>query len=265
MSGLGPSRSPLTQVRLRPSTDRDDTEIADLDLSRIDEDPITYFLTPAAASYGQDPDAMDFEMEFDAGIEDSKHPPIIVRSVSPSSLLDFRTPTPPQRSVSPDADRDMPPTPEDYEDYMQLAARTRFGLPFSLKDLTTGKLRALERQSNNLDTPSSSKASQAPNEDSGNRPLRAARVSHGGIVRRGRPRSGSFRCPPHAWREPSPDVWSISEETEEELNSEMGDSTIEGDTVEFDKGKGIDVLAAKPRKRVRFVLPDSNEELGVHY
>jgi hypothetical protein len=44
----------------------------------------------------------------------------------------------------------------------------------------------------------------------------------------------------HLWREPSPDVWSIEEETEEELMSDGG----------------VDIKAAKPKKKVRFVLPD---------
>ena len=247
--------SPPTQVLLRPS-ERDDAEIADLDLSKIDEDPITYFLTPAHPAYDED-DAMDFEMDFDAGIEDAKHPPPIVRSVSPSSLDGLSIPpprSPPRRSVSPDTDRDMPPTPEDGEDYIRLAVGSRphpFGLPLSLRDLTGSKFKK-------HDKPSSGKSDKS---DVFVLPPRSSSQGRTGrVVRRGRPRTATLRRSPHAWREPSPDVWSIEEETEEELNSEMGDSVMEGDGSEFSKIKGIDIPAAKPKKRVRFVLPD--EESG---
>jgi hypothetical protein len=64
------------------------------------------------------------------------------------------------------------------------------------------------------------------------------------------------RRSPHAWREPSPDVWSIEEETEETPSDNgIGDSGYVGDAIDFDKMMGIDAVAAKPKKRVRFVLP----------
>lgn len=266
---LGPrsqrDSSPPIQVRLRPSVEQDDAEIAELDLSKIDENPITYFLTPAQSAYDDDGDDMDFEMDFDAGIEDAKHPPPIVRSVSPSSLDGLslpppRLPTPPRRSASPDPDRDMPLTPEDVDSYMHLAGKGRphpFGLPFSLKEFTTSKSKVLDKQGNdNAGALPSPGFSHAPPVSVHGRPrTRPSPV----VVRRGRSRVLSARRrSPHAWREPSPDVWSIEEETEEELNSEMGDSTMEGDTAEPTENKGIDIPAAKPKKRVRFVLP--NEE-----
>ncbi|KAK1760978.1 hypothetical protein QBC47DRAFT_356107 [Echria macrotheca] len=260
--------APTRSVRLRPIVNRDDAEIADLDISRIDDDPITYFLTPTPPASDEIMADMDFEMEFDAGIEDAKHPPLIVRSVSPSSLEGLslpppRVPTPPRRSVSPDVDRDMPPTPEDHEDYIYLAGRGRsqpFGLPFSLRDFAASKLKPKGTQEDHgqefLFPPPSIQNT------SGGRPgQRVPRTSQGAIVRRGRTRSVSLRRSPHAWREPSPDVWSIEEETEGELNSEMGDSTMEGYDPELNS-KGIDIPAAKPKKRVRFVLPGSTEELG---
>jgi len=249
-------------MALRPSNDRSDAEIDELDLSRIDDDPITYFLTPAQGVYDDDSDNMDFEMDFDAGIEDAKHPPPIVRSISPSSLGGLglpppriatppRIPTPPSRSISPDTDRDMPLTPDDNEGYMYLDGKGRphsFGLPFSLRDLAAGKFKTQERKP--ADDPMSLSFPLPP----GATPERAK--PRPGRVRRGRSRTtaSAFRRSPHAWREPSPDVWSIEEETEEELHSDMGDSVMEGDN--NTDLKGIDIPAAKPKKRVRFALPD---------
>ncbi|KAK5656187.1 hypothetical protein OQA88_4947 [Cercophora sp. LCS_1] len=249
--------SPPTLVRLQPSVGND-ANIVDLDLSEMDEDPLTYFLTPAQPPVCEDSDAMDFEFEFDAGIEDAKHPAPIIRSVSPSSLGGLSLPpsSPPRRSLSPD----MPPTPEDHEDYIHLAAKGRphsLGLPFSLRDLATGKGKNEAKDDSSpprfpLIIPT------APlnwsQEDSKSRPEpRALRASQ----RRGRSKAVSLRRSPHVWREPSPDVWSIEEETEEEVNSEMGNSAMYG--AEDVKTKAIDIQAAKPLKRVRFVLPEKDE------
>jgi hypothetical protein len=65
------------------------------------------------------------------------------------------------------------------------------------------------------------------------------------------------RLSPYAWREPSPDVWSIEEEPENELHSEMeGSSFIEEGVAGVDgKTRAVDIPAAKPKKKVRFVLP----------
>lgn len=260
-------------MRLRPSFEGDDADITSLDLSRIDDDPITYFLTPATpAAYEDFDDPMDFEMEFDAGIEDAKHPPPIVRSVSPSSLGGLslppgppppRLPTPPRRSVSPDTDHELPATPDDSEDYMQYAAKGRphsFGLPFSLRDFAEGK----------LGVPTSGKGSETlvmPGSFDGSAldaRAQAASSIPRPASRRSRPRKVTPRRSPHAWREPSPDVWSIEEETEETTTTTttpsdngIGDSGYVGDAIDFDKVMGIDgaVAAAKPKKRVRFVLP----------
>jgi hypothetical protein len=127
-------------------------------------------------------------------------------------------------------------------------------MPFSLKDFadiraksagkSKGKAAAagLLSPSSPVHSPSGrGRLSRRP----GPRPL-------GAVDARGRTtRSWSGRLSPHAWREPSPDVWSIEEETEEEVvNSEMGNSDTEGRT------KAIDIPGAgKVKKRVRFVLP----------
>lgn len=253
-------------MRLRPSIEPDDAEIDDLDLSYIDDDPFNYFLTPAPSSQDDD---IDMDMDFDAGIENSKRRVPIVRSVSPSSLgggitgLPARPPTPPRSlgSNSPEPDLDMAPTPEDDgEAYLRFSSSPvtpPYNLPFTLRDFADARSKA--RKDKGKTTAAATLLSPAPvhggpsfgrgrlSRRPGPRPLGAA------LDARGRTRSWSGRLSPHAWREPSPDVWSIEEETEEDIaNSEMSDSVLS-------EGRGgtqaIDIPAAKPKKRVRFVLP----------
>ncbi|GAB1314859.1 hypothetical protein MFIFM68171_05069 [Madurella fahalii] len=261
---------PPTQILLRPSVERDDAEIEDLDLAKMGEDPLMYFLTPTPSSYGEDGDAMDFDMEFDAGIEDAKHPPQIVRSVSPSSLGGLsrpppRPPTPPRSPATPDLEYDMSATPDEYDDYMEAAIGNRpsgaLSLPRRLKDLASGKLKSHTKQGDSIDAllplapPHSSHASNRGRAVTrpGPKPIAASQGS--GIWAR-RPRTTPSRLSPHAWREPSPDVWAIEEETLEELNSEMGDSVVEdGEMGGAAKARAVDIPAAKPKKKVRFVLP----------
>lgn len=255
-------------MRLRPSVESDDADITDLDLSRIDEDPITYFLTPAP-SYEEFGDNMDFEMEFDAGIEDAKHPAPIVRSVSPSSLGGLslpppRLPTPPRRSASPDADHDLPATPED-STYMHFASKGRphsFGLPFSLRDFTEGKLGTLAPPKRSVS--GDDMASRALFDSVLDPKVRTTPGPPRPVSRRSRSRKVAARRSPHAWREPSPDVWSIEEETEEALNSDIGDSVYGGDEIDFERSMVIDATAAKPKKRVRFVLPAKEDISTAH-
>jgi hypothetical protein len=249
-------------MRLHPSIEPDDAEIDDLDLSCIDDDPFNYFLTPAPSSQDDD---LDMEMDFDAGIEDSKRHVPIVRSVSPSSLdggltsLPLRPPTPPRSfgSHSPEPDLDMAPTPEDdSEAYLRFGsspATPPYNLPFTLKDFANARNKARKDRGK-----TSAATLLSPTPMHGAPSSGRGRLSHrpgprplGALDARGRTRSWSGRLSPHAWREPSPDVWSIEEETEEDVvNSEVGDSAMsEGRTL------AIEIPAAKPKKRVRFVLP----------
>ncbi|KAL1853947.1 hypothetical protein Daus18300_011614 [Diaporthe australafricana] len=59
------------------------------------------------------------------------------------------------------------------------------------------------------------------------------------------------RLSPRAWREPSPDVWSIEEDPEAEMMSEFGEASIEVDTL----GHKTPATPATPGKKVRFSLP----------
>lgn len=255
-------------MHLRSSIEHVDAEaqMGGLDLSYVDKDPLNYFLTPAPSS---DDEAVDV-MDFDAGIEDAKHPAPIVRSVSPSTLdglsrLGARPPTPPRGpgSPSPELDMDMAPTPEEEEDddddgeeYLRLGGSLPLCLPFSLRDFAAMRAKGRrERESkagNNglllspapLHAGHSSSARGRSAHRPGPRPIVAGSV-------KGRLRGMGLapsRSSPHAWREPSPDVWSIEEEPEQEDGG--GDMGEDGR-----KAGAIDIAAAKPRKKVRFVLP----------
>ncbi|KAK1594003.1 uncharacterized protein LY79DRAFT_578926 [Colletotrichum navitas] len=234
---------PPTLVRLAPTTPKEYPSLDD-----IDEDPLTYFLTPAPDLEDEDEDAN--MMDFDAGIEDNS-PREIVRSVSPSALDGLNKAkggrkSPPVPDLS---DLATPDTDEEEEDYIRFAPQG-FMVPLSLRDLAVDgvKSKVRPRPSGALLSPSSFPAGR------GKAPVRP-----GG---RGRQRSVSFRHqrPQHVWREPSPDVWSIEEETEEELVSEMGSSigamSDVGDAEDVAETRmNKDVEAAKPKKKVRFLLP----------
>lgn len=228
---------PPTQVRLRPRSSKD-SEPRPL-LEDIDEDPLTYFLAPTVEH------DEDYSIDFDAGIEDPNHPSEMVRSVSPSNLDGLSN----NRPSSPECDSDVsmasPDEDEDDEDYIRWSpSNSRLT---SFQDLHTDGLAARTR------SPvfgRSTNALLSPNSFPAPTPR--------GRNIRGRPRRSSLRSrPTHLWREPSPDVWSIEEETEEEMMSEMGNS-MEVDKKDDDddkEEKGKTQKAAKPKKKVRFVLP----------
>ena len=232
---------PPTQVRLKPTVSTKDEPLPSLD--DIDEDPLTYFLTPAPDF--DDDDVDQAMLDFDAGIEDSSYPNDVVRSVSPSTLDGLRKPG--LRSVSPDTSSEIGTTDDDdEEDYIRFSP-SHHGL-LSLHDLFLNSARsrpkspAFGQSSNTLLSPSS--------------PQLRGRARGGG--RNGQSRNGSTRHrPSQLWREPSPDVWSIEEETEEELMSDLGSSVGArsdiGDPDENKENGGVRV--SKSKKKVRFVLP----------
>ncbi|KAK4138554.1 hypothetical protein BT67DRAFT_446636 [Trichocladium antarcticum] len=255
---------PPTLVRLQPSVERDDAEIEDLDLAKMDENPLIYFLTPTPSSYDDDGEVMDFAMDFDAGIEDAKHHPQVARSVSPSTLGGLsrpppRPPTPPRPPSTPELEYDMSGTTDDEQyDDMQAASPSRLGLPRRLRDLATGRLRRRRpKPQDAVDTlfPPPTPPPHALHATGRGRAvtLPGPHAGSGPRVKRARV-PVSARVSPHAWREPSPDVWAIEEEPGEEVVGEGGDGV-------GDEGAGkraVDISAAKPKKRVRFVLPDGS-------
>lgn len=228
---------PPTLVRLSPTTPKDYPTLDD-----IDDDPLTYFLTPAP---DLEDDADAAMMDFDAGIESPGARADDVRSVSPSSLDGLARAIPRARRAR------SPPVPEladiatpesEDEAYIRFAS---FG---TSRGPAESKARPVLKQGPRLTAEALLSASTAQG------PRGRSRASSSG---RGRQQQSSTarRRGNQTWREPSPDVWSIEEETEEEMLSEMGSSVAArsdaGETTEaVVRGKG-----AKTRKRVRFVLP----------
>lgn len=223
---------PPTQLRLQEPEKDEEMEV----------DPLTYFLTPTPLLQADDDDDVDmFDIDLDAGIEDTtkKNPPII-RSISPSSLGlvkgPFRPPTPPRSSPSSPEPLISDDEDDDGEDYIRFGVGRLHALPFSLRDFASQKARRATKARDASLSPPGSPSSLSVSPSSRGR----SRSSSAGRGRTPVPRS------PHSWREPSPDVWDIMEETEEDLVDEK---------VKKNEKK----LPARPLKRVRFVLPVKEE------
>ncbi|CAJ2507946.1 Uu.00g091320.m01.CDS01 [Anthostomella pinea] len=240
-----PDSWPSSPGRLTPSLDDDytSTDDDDLDLPSFHENPLTYFLTPAPAK----DDELEFNFDFDAGIEDSSNPRDIVRSISPSTLDGLKRYNPKYKASDCavlDDDED------DNEDYIRF--KPQKSLPFGFEDY-------FDHPKHNSPQDTLSRSTEA---------LLSPRAFHVGSPR-GRPSKRfapprrSFPKRPqslsiqrrHSWREPSPDVWSIEEEPEKETMSEMGMSVGDLQDAQEDKTQPIDIPAAKPKKIVRFILP----------
>jgi hypothetical protein len=248
-TGLWPS-SP-SQIPPALDEDRDclSTDDEDIDGSTRPENPLKYFLTPATPG----DDELEFDFDFDAGIEDSNSPRHIVRSISPSTLDGLRR----YKARSKQADYDMPGDDgnddgddDDDEDYIRFTSQRSppYGLDDYFDHPRHGSPRHGVSQTNDaLLSPSSFHV--------GSPTSRLAKPFSPPPRRaiRGRPMSRTLQRR-HSWREPSPDVWSIDEEPEKETRSEMGLS-LENLGARQEKTQPIDIPAAKPRKKVRFVLP----------
>ncbi|KAG9236718.1 hypothetical protein BJ875DRAFT_439148 [Amylocarpus encephaloides] len=172
---------PPTIVHLRePHNARTDT----FDPEGIDENPFSYFLSS--------PEDLDDDEDLSAGIESSSDPKPTIREVSPSSLQ--RVPL---------------PIEEDDEDGFGL------DLPLSLKDFTIGHISGRKsRAGNHIDA--TGLGILIP-ENASTRGRARARMSSERVGRgRGRARSLSARRP-QSWRRPSPDIYPIEEEDDDEL------------------------------------------------
>ncbi|KAI1812223.1 hypothetical protein GGS20DRAFT_558880 [Poronia punctata] len=235
---------PASPSRIPPGLDEDrdglSTDDEDFDHASRHEEPLKYFLTPATPAEEE----LEFDFDFDAGIEDSNSPRRIVRSVSPSTLDGLK------RYKSKSKSRDcaiIDDDEDDEEDYIRFTPQK--SLPFGLEDY--------------FDHPrhSPSSSARSRNADASLSPT----AFHVGSPRgrpakpftppprrpvRGRPTTATLQRR-HSWREPSPDIWYIEEEPDKECMSEMGLSTEDLDH----RTQPIDIPASKPKKRVRFVLP----------
>ncbi|KAK6833711.1 hypothetical protein PG990_001452 [Apiospora arundinis] len=244
LSRLASSPPSLTS-RSPPLLDEDaSTDDDEFDMPLLQRNPLTYFLTPATPRE----EDLEFDFDFDAGIEDSSRPQEVVRSISPSTLDGLKRYKP--RNKDECAILDDNADSDDDEDYIRF--RPSKSASFSLPDFGFDRLRP---------TASRSQSNTTKEE------LLSATSFHVGSPR-GRPtkrfsppprrafpgRTRSFDLPRrHSWREPSPDVWAIDEEPEKETMSELGLSVE--DLAESHKTQPINIPAAKPVKKVRFILP----------
>lgn len=198
----------------------DDDTLAD-----IDENPFSYFLTPE--------DFDDDIEDLSAGIETLDVPKQQVRTVSPSSL---------QRVPVEDDD-----------------ASFGVAMPLSLRDFTRAHSKRREEQGParnervriiDVEPPSSS-----PRRGRAMVRLSPPRSRNG--RGRGQTRSLSARRP-QSWREPSPDIWSIEEESEgdggendKESDKQGGRNPEAGSSVNAATGA---IPTPKPKKRVHWAF-----------
>ncbi|KAI1256074.1 hypothetical protein MGN70_002235 [Eutypa lata] len=246
---------PPSPSRHPPSLDEDISTDDELDMPPLlqEEDPLTYFLTPASP---KEEEGLEFDFDFDAGIEDSNRSRDIVRSISPSTLDGLKKYKPKSKAASDCAIIDADDDDSDDEDYIRFVPASS-SQPLGYNDF--------------FERPRSSNSRPGHNDEDFLSPA----SFHVGSPR-GRP-SKRFAPPRrpfgeqtttrrsgvptlhrrHSWREPSPDVWSIEEEPEKETMSEMGLSVedLEEGPWSRKKTKPIDIPAAKPKKKVRFILP----------
>ncbi|KAI9896983.1 hypothetical protein N3K66_008005 [Trichothecium roseum] len=254
---------PPTQVRLVP-VDMQVGKAADelRPLLDIDDDPLTYFLTPTPDFEDVDGD-FDMDMGFDAGIEDPSRPRDVVRSVSPSTLDGLRKTRTrgllrrmPSSDMITESGLATPPDEDDDDNEEYVGFSPQF---LSLSDFSDSRPQnpVFGRSVNSRLSPPP-QLSMSPPQSSSPPPLSSSPLSRG-RTRSGRNRLGGSRArggrPAHLWREPSPDVWSIEEETEEEiLSGELSDDPA--GSWGSPRREGIEMRAAsKPKKQVRFVLP----------
>lgn len=242
-----PSESwPPSPSRQPPSLDEDGSSEDELDMPPLlQEDPLTYFLTPATPKEEED---LEFDFDFDAGIEDSSRPRDIVRSVSPSTLDGLKKYKPKQKDPDCAILDDNDDDDDDDEDYIRFGATAPEPISYDdfegSRSLTaTPTLQGEDRLSPVSFHVGSPRGRPSKRFAPPRRPFGERTRGHPALKRR------------HSWREPSPDVWSIDEEPEKETMSEMGLSVEDLEDGRSKKTQPIDIPAAKPKKRVRFILP----------
>ncbi|ORY71771.1 uncharacterized protein BCR38DRAFT_454214 [Pseudomassariella vexata] len=272
LTHVGPSDSLASSpARQPPSLDDDNSTDDEFDMPLLERNPLTYFLTPPDP-LNEEP---EFEFDFDAGIEDSNHPPEIVRSISPSTLDGLKRYKPKNKTecaIVDDGDMDIDDDDDDDEDYIRFTPHNSLnkgGFPFDLPDVGFDRPKPAgvtqTRTTEALLSPSafhigSPRGRPAKRFSPPPPPLPPSSTAYYPPHRRpafprGRTRSAPLLRRHHSWREPSPDVWAIEEEPEKETMSEMGFSAEDLLHYDRDKTMPIDIPAAKPKKKVRFILP----------
>jgi hypothetical protein len=192
---------PPTIVRIPPPSSSDLT----FDPSVLDADPISFFLTAP-----EDIDDFLSDEELSAGIETGSKAPVI-REISPSSL---------QR---------VPRLDEEDED------EEEFEAPMTLKDFTakhnsgrtsrSGHYSESEKKNGGLGL-----GITLPEHAAMRGRARVKLIPEGRGRGRGRARTLSARRP-QSWREPSPEIWRIEEEREDELNGNEKAKVVGGEAM----------------------------------
>lgn len=243
---------PASPTQMPPSLDDDcfttDDDEGDMSLMH-DENPLTYFLSPPTPKREQDD--LEFDFDFDAGIEDDSHPREFVRSISPSTLDGLKKYKPrgsqSSRSECAILDDDDEDDDDDNEDYIRLGPSQP--LPFGFETYFDQPRQPLSKTAEALLSPPRFHVGSLSHRPSKRfapprRPFRG-RSQTVALTRR------------HSWREPSPDVWSIDEEPERETMSERGMSLE--NLADGYKTQPIEIPNSKPAakkvKKVRFILP----------
>jgi hypothetical protein len=210
---------PPTIVRIHDTSTSTTTDLDD-----IDENPISFFLTsPEDVDFFDDEDLEDLS----AGIEGSDSKALPIREVSPSSL---------QRSPL--------PVEEEQEELEDGEVEFGVGMPLSLKDFTARHINNSGRQSRTGERSADESLKGlgiAIPEFKAKRGRAKVRLTPNHGRGRGKTRSLSARRP-QSWRVPSPDIWSIQEEREEDIIN-MGLSASAPATAQIEQ-----MATAEPKK-----------------
>jgi hypothetical protein len=197
---------------------QDDDE--DLFTGDMDENPFAYFLTEPTPE--DEEDDFDFE-DLSAGIEGDDKEKTPVREVSPSSLK--RVPAPAEDLLG------------------------AFAVPLSLRDFTH------THEKNKHEKGSRTQMSQSIPSVRGRGTVRMGPTHR--ARGRGQTRTRSLSASrPSSWREPSPDMWSIPEEEEANINDVPSLSRDDLDTKQVEEPAVVAEPPKKVKKRVHWgILP----------
>lgn len=227
------------------------------DLSLVDDNPLSYFLTPALSEEDEtdystddfDDDGSDEYMDFelDAGIEGASHLGPGIRSVSPSfldryTLPRLRPPTPPRLSF---ADSNAKRGADEDDVVLDFPPGLHNDIATPYPEDEAGELWEQSPPQLCFPTPSTDSSVGSPSSASQTFSSSRPQLHH---AANGSGRQGIMitrHRSPRSWREPSPEVFSIEEETEQQLE--------DSDLLEVGS---MELMGIRPKKHVRFVLPD---------
>ncbi|CAG8956054.1 hypothetical protein HYFRA_00011837 [Hymenoscyphus fraxineus] len=228
---------PPTIVHLRSKHNPRTDTFESFEASSIDENPFSYFLTSP-----DDIGDFDDDEDLSAGIESSNSRKPIIREVSPSSLQ--RVPLPPIDDEDEEEDDFLPEMPLTLKDFTR-----KYTSPSSPPRKVSRTVKHHIPTGLGITIPESWSSSARGRASVKKSPERGRG--------RGRARSLSARRP-QSWRLPSPDIWSIEEEEEDESKRvdtpEIPDITLNTPTNEHVYHLAAPEPALKKRKRVHWAI-----------